>query len=172
MDCNVLTIDTARYKQLVTPEHGSKDILDVSVSMEIQNIEDFNIMKMSYRAKFDLILKWFDARLKYKHLKNMTYQNRLSSQESKKLWIPSITLNNSNENYITHYELSRSLLVVNREQTNGNSKNYSQLDEVRLYDGRNNSLELHTLYDTTFKCSFELEFYPFNAQKWDDEAKH
>ena len=91
-DCNIIDDNQDYQKEL--PPKSDGELLDVSVSIQILNIEKIELPS-TFHAKIEVSLSWRDYRL---HFFNIHENNILNPKAKHKIWIPPLLFSNSNEN--------------------------------------------------------------------------
>ena len=105
-----MNIDPEKYLKGKTPPSESST-LQVEVSGQIWTI--LNILEVGQLTKiqFELVLKWFDARLQFYNLKDNIKMNSLLPEEKQKIWVPRIIFQNT-EGQLTTMNDEKSLINV------------------------------------------------------------
>ena len=68
-NCELVIIDFRRYRKEYPPIKSLTHRAPVHVSLDILELSQFQELKMTFRAKFNLKLRWFDSRLMFANLK-------------------------------------------------------------------------------------------------------
>ena len=113
-------------------------------------------------AKISLTRRWFDGRLKYKHIKNEsgTMVNTLLPGESEAIWYPrSVNYNIRKENDVMRTDVQTRLEVIP-----GKEFKYVAADNMHVFDGSENSLSLTKEFSVDWKCEYVFHWYPFDTQ--------
>ena len=113
-------------------------------------------------AKISLTRRWFDGRLKYKHIKNEsgTMVNTLLPGESAAIWYPrSVNYNIRKENDVMRTDVRTRLEVIP-----GKEFKYVAADNMHIFDGSENALSLTKEFSVDWKCNFVFHWYPFDTQ--------
>ena len=171
MGCNIVLIDESTYRKEYPPiaHRGKKTKLNIGVKIDILTLGDFEEIKLSYRAKLELTLKWFDERLKYANLKDDLFKNMIRQNDTSSIWIPPIVFNNSETSTRISPNIHPSIFV--HKLGPPTTALPSILDETYFYAGSANMLVLISEFDTMYSCKFSLGCYPFDTQICTIEVK-
>ena len=134
--------------------------------------------------KFQLTMEWFEYRATYQNLKPNNALNVLSSEELRQIWIPFIifkvlhiifiiarvirpTLNcpqqNTDLNEVVTLDVFDSTVYVNREG-DFTRADISSVDEVEIFEGKENRITMVQTYSKRFHCTYLLHNFPFDTQ--------
>ena len=96
-----------------------------------------------------MVLKWFDARLKFYNLKDNAKMNTLLYEEKQKLWVPRIIFQNTEAQLTTRNDEKSRMKVL--KQQNGTFNVDGLLSEdIDIYEGRENPIIMSRVYDIEF----------------------
>ncbi|XP_023330915.1 glutamate-gated chloride channel alpha [Eurytemora carolleeae] len=109
------------------------------------------------------MMKWYDYRLSYFNLKTTKSSNALSESEIQKIWIPHIVFINTESNEAT--VIGKGTEVTVTREGNFTRSSSDVMEEINIFQGKENILEFQEVYTKTFKCEYELQMYPFDTQK-------
>ena len=129
--------------------------------------------------KFQLTVEWFEYRATYQNLKTNKALNVLSSEELREIWIPFIIFKvynwmvirstfhipqkNTDFNEVVSLDVFDSTVFVNREGDFTRADIFS-VDEVEIFEGRENRITMVQTYSKKFHCTYLLHDYPFDTQ--------
>ena len=136
--------------------------ISVDISITIQSIENIEEVRMSFSAKFSVIITWFDHRLTFKNLHENRFLNIPSQSDIRKLWVPFLIFDNTEDNSETVVD-KKARIYVNR-LGNYTLSSDNEMEETAYYKGSENSLRYFRTYYHRFKCKFQLHNYPFDTQ--------
>ena len=118
----------------------------------------------------------YDYRLKYFNLKKARSQNAINIEDMQKLWIPFLVFDNTEKNeatwvedHISHilvyaYQGTRDTeLTLTREGDFVRSSDQN-VEEINIFDGKLNRISFEQVYAKIFKCTYQLQLYPFDTQ--------
>ena len=163
IDCEIVKIDPRSYRKEYPPMLKDDEKISVNVSMIINSISNIHDINESFQAKFTIILKWFDTRLKFYFLRNTTTSNLIGGEEKGFLWIPPLIFNNSASNQMIVDGPSTQMFVLRHGE--GEPFPISNVNEGETYKGSENPLLFASNYILTHHCVFELYLYPFDTQR-------
>ena len=165
--CSILVLEEG-YNSNVPPVN-SRYPLNVSVSLHLLKLVDINEDDYSIEIQFEITLEWKEIRATYHNLKEATVLNALTQKDTKRLWLPQVIYENTDQKETTRLgEFGNgewdTKIVVRREEENGTMSRQDMLDETMIFDGSKNSLLMTQTYTHTFQCPYELSTYPFDTQ--------
>ena len=117
----------------------------------------------------------YDFRIKYLNLKNTRSQNALSLEDVHRLWIPFLIFDNTEKNEATKVQSIFFLdphfaqgtedteLTLTREGDYIGSTD-DNVEEINIFEGQFNRITFEQVYTKTFKCTYQLQLYPFDTQ--------
>ena len=129
-------------------------LLDIASIRERDNEIDIKFM-----AEFE----WFEPRAKYYNLKEKMTENPLELEDIKSLWTPKLVYRNNKNNHDTIAALENSQVYVKRRGGFAQSP-LSSMDEIEIFEGRENPLTMIQSYTKDFKCVFDMTTFPFDTQ--------
>ena len=111
------------------------------------------------------------------NLKKTRSQNALALEDVKRLWIPFLVFDNTEKNEATkviqrpfHPATHLSLkgtedteLTLTREGDYIGSMD-DKVEEINIFEGQFNRITFEQVYTKTFKCTYQLQLYPFDTQ--------
>ena len=78
-NCELVIVDFKRYRKEYPPIKSLTNRTEVTLSIEVLELGQFQELKMTFWAKFNIKLKWFDSRLTFTNLKeNDAARNSIS----------------------------------------------------------------------------------------------
>ena len=117
---------------------------------------------MSFTAKFDLSVEWFDQRLAWNDLNDDQFLNIPNEEVINALWVPTIVFENTEDKFETPIDRKSRILVKKEGQYTLSP--VEEMEEIAYYKGSENSLQYSRDFFLRFKCHFELHYYPFDSQ--------
>ena len=139
---------------------------DVEVSITLLDISAIREAVNEIDIKFILELEWFESRAIYHNLKTKMSQNTLEEYEIESLWVPKLVYRNNKDNFDTRSALKNSKLKINRKG-NFSRSTLRVVDEIEIFEGKENPIILIQSYTKTFKCIYNLIAFPFDTQvRW------
>ena len=125
----------------------------------------------------DIIYGRYDYRIKYLNLKNTRSQNALSLEDVHRLWIPFLVFDNTEKNEATKVQSGSVwlLLVPSAQGTEDTELTLTRegdyigstddnVEEINIFEGQFNRITFEQVYTKTFKCTYQLQLYPFDTQ--------
>ena len=162
-DCEIMLLDSHTYRKQFPPIADMDHHVEVAVSAYIMKISNFNDLAMTYTIKFVLRLNWFDHHLTYANLKDNLHDNMVGYEKKHSIWIPPITLNNSEGNVWISVDEPSSKVYIEKKGKPVIGPT-SDIHETYYYSGQENKVVFIAEYEHTFHCSFDLQCFPFDTQ--------
>ena len=116
-------------------------------------------MKLSVIYK---LLPRYDHRIKYYNLKKTRSQNALAIEEVQRLWIPFLVFDNTEANEATKGTEDTELTLTREGKFVGSTDDI--VEEINIFEGKFNRITFEQVYSKTFKCTYQLQLYPFDTQ--------
>ena len=148
------------------PPIDSDDPVNVSVSINLLKLVDIDEDDYSIEIQFEITMKWTENRATYHNLKNKDSLNALSEEDFKKLWLPELIYENTDQKESTRLGSNwewKTRVVVKREG-NLTRSGLDTVDETEIFNGNENRLVMSQVYTHTFQCAYKLSAYPFDTQ--------
>ena len=167
-NCKVLVLKEGYNKNVppVSVQDGLKNMVNVSVSIDILMLVDIDEEDYSVEIQFSIALKWIENRATYLNLKQDWSVNALTQEDIQSLWLPKVIYENTDQKESTRLgmQFEWDTDVVVERNKNGTPAGLDTLDETELFKGDENSLVMFQTYTHRFQCIFNLKKYPFDTQ--------
>ena len=167
-DCNILLLD-AGYKKKVPPmlsNQKKRDPAKVFVGIRILKVVDIDEENSFVEIQFRITLKWKETRASYYNLKKHAILNILSEKNLEQLWLPELVYENTDQKDSTRigndWEWKTTVVVI--REGNYSRGGASMVNEVEIFEGRENNISMRQTYTRKFQCVMELARYPFDVQ--------
>ena len=172
------------YNKMVPPIEMAPDrtMIPVTVDVSIVLLKIVEIEEENHAIEFqyEIIMKWRDNRLAYHNLKRDTSLNALPEADFKKLWLPLVIYENTDQK-VSHLRTKRkkiTLKVTTRlgmdwewdtsvtvtKEGDFARSGLESLHEIETFKGGENTLTMRQTYTNKFQCTFMLNRYPFDTQ--------
>ena len=96
-DCQMLHLTTS-YKKTIPPKDAS-----VNVSIDVLKIVSIEETTYSTNIQFQVTLEWHDERMQFHNLKNKSSENKMEDDAIRKLWLPVLIFENTDQKESTRY---------------------------------------------------------------------
>ena len=143
-------------KHLPPPVLGNNSMVEIDMSINVINLGQIDEMKSSIDFQYVTSLSWYEGRRMFQNLQDSRI-NQLNTREVESLWIPKIVLYNTETRQKTMVD-EDAIVSVSRKG------NYTELKNMRLFEGTMNPLSLSRFYKTSYICNFDMAWYPFDTQ--------
>ena len=166
-DCDILLLD-AGYKKKVPPmssNQSKRDPAKVFVGIRILKVVDIDEENSFIEIQFRITLKWKEMRASYYNLKKDAFLNVLSEKNLGQLWLPEMVYENTDQKDSTRikdWEWKTTVVVI--KEGNFSRGGPSMVNEVEIFEGRENNISMRQTYTRKFQCVMELARYPFDVQ--------
>ena len=157
-ECEMITFSKG-YNNLYSQE---KNGINVSISMDVHDIEEINELEMNIMVTVEVTLKWLDSRLTFRNLEYNDFFNQLNNEEINKIWTPSLLFKHSKGTYI---KAGGDGTVWVKRNGSKQLNQLSELDEDYLYSGNENPIIMVSKVHVKLDCAFDLTMYPFDTQR-------
>ena len=156
--CKIVVIDPNNYMKDKPPKQAL-----VKLRVDLLKILELDEVAMLYRTQYTVNLEWLDPRITFYNLHENQGLNTLVEEEKQMIWTPRLIFDNTDEKTRTTTD-SESVISVRRE---GNyTKNTKEsIDNVYIFEGLYNPLDMNRVYQTEWICDYEMNWYPFDTQK-------
>ena len=135
----------------------------IRVNITLLDIASIRERDNEIDIKFTAEFEWFEPRAKYYNLKENKTQNPLEMEDIKSLWIPKLVYRNNKNNDDTIAALKKSQVYVNKRGGFTPSP-LTSMDEIEIFEGKENPLTMIQSYTKDFKCVFDMSTFPFDTQ--------
>ena len=166
-DCEIFSL-VKGYSKDIPPVDQSKTPLPplpVNVSIEVMKILSMDMINVqqSIKLKFEITMEWIESRVTYFHLRKDTLLNTLSEGHIKRLWLPLLRYDNTDNTETTRLGTTRewSTEVLVRRAGEGVRSINAERDSFK---GKENYLRMQQTYAHNFHCEYEFHMYPFDTQ--------
>ena len=89
------------YSKLRLPIDESGDPCIVYINVSVLAFPKIDTMNLKFTADFYLNMRWYDLRLEYQDLNNLTFLNAISDEDKRSLWVPKLAFLNALGPYTT-----------------------------------------------------------------------
>ena len=168
-NCQILILEEGYNKNVppVRVDKGNKEMVNVSVSIDILKLVDIDEEEYSIDIQFAITLTWIENRATYQNLKNDLTLNALTTREIEQLWLPKVIYENTDQKQTTrlgdgNWEWETRVVVMKKEK--GIMSGLETVDETEIFKGSENDLVMMQTYTHKFQCPYDLKKYPFDTQ--------
>ena len=166
-ECQVIILKDGYNKNIPPTQKGRHESVipaNVSISITLMKVVEIEETDHSIHLQFQISLMWKENRVQYQNLKKESSLNALTDEDIKKIWLPRIVYDNTDQKEVTRLGVDwewATTVTVTRE---GNFTRSWGLDEAEIFQGASNSLTMNQTYTWEFQCKYELQRYPFDTQ--------
>ena len=170
-NCQIMTLEES-YNKIVPPITTVSDTnftvvpVDVNISLNLLKIVEMEEEKNKINFQFQITLEWRDTRITYHNLKNKASLNALTEKEIKTLWFPLVIYDNTDQKELTRlgmeWEWNTQINII--REGNFTRSGLDEVDEIEIFKGKENKLQMQQVYTWKFQCLYDLHNYPFDTQ--------
>ena len=143
------------------PPASKSETLEVLVDFEIMRILEIKELEEMFTIKFELSLTWFDDRLTFWNLRNLTDRNVLTKSDTETIWVPRVQFSNTDHHGMLNLEDPRMSVA----RLGGALRTpMEELKDSLRYSGKDNPIIFKKIQAQSFICEFALRSYPFDTQ--------
>ena len=132
---------------------------EVHISVNLNTIMDISEVGGYFQVQFDLILNWFESRLRFKNLKNDMNLNSFLPNENHEVWVPELIFVNT-ENKPSTITDDRTSIKVEKKGDYKLSLS-SENENIQYFEGAENPLEMKRFYNQRFLCDYGMQVILF-----------
>ena len=157
-NCQIVIIDENNYLKDKPPKQGI-----VKVRVELLKILEIGEVAMLFSSQYALQLEWLDGRITYYNLHGNQSLNTLVEEEKQMIWTPSFIFDNTKSK--TRTTTDKESIISVRRMGNFSRNTIESIDNVYIFRGRENPLDMARIYQTDWICDYLMNWYPFDTQK-------
>ena len=175
--------DEKRCQQLLTEEGYNRKVppftvtsinntivpVLINISIDLLKIVDMEETNHKIDFQFQITLEWRESdRVVFHNLKQDTSLNALSDDDIKKLWLPLVIYDNTDQKEVTRLgefgngEWATPVSVI--REGSFTRIGPEAVDETEIFEGPQNTLSMQQVYTWQFQCKYDLLYYPFDTQ--------
>ncbi|XP_023337751.1 uncharacterized protein LOC111708564 [Eurytemora carolleeae] len=164
MDCTFLDIPRWYLPDIKPPplKKEQKTKNEIEVRVFVLQILDIDIVKLTFQTQFRLDMHWYDSRLSFRNLKSDQFNNWVTQNEFKSIWVPTIKFQNT-ESLLTTINDNKASVTI-KKLGNQTTNNLETLENYVTFSGSENKLMVSRTYNIKFICNYNLRWYPFDSQ--------
>ena len=167
LGCQLLVVKDG-YNMKIPPivPTGGNDFNPTNVDISIRLLKIVSMEEVQHKIEFqfEIILEWKENRATYLNLKKKTSLNALTDAEINTLWLPYVIYANTDMKEAVQLENGLKTTIVVNRQGNFTRSGPEDMDEIELFEGKENKLIMSQTYTKSFQCPYNLQKYPFDTQ--------
>ena len=164
IDCHVLRVDTSYNKDISPPTLGSQASLSIDVTFVMDTVLKVDEIDEIFYISYNMMVQWYDSRLSYNNLKREEDLNVLTPSQHQSIWTPQLIKHNT-KSKLKSTLLGSTIRVLLNDNFTFERADLASSNNVYLFKGSENRLEISQVYDTEFKCQYNMMLYPFDTQE-------
>ena len=127
----------------------------------VLNVDEIN---EEFYISFNLKTQWYDSRLKFNNLKKQEDLNVLTPAQHSSIWTPNLIFHNTKSKKKSSLKDATIRVLLNNNFT-FEKADMTVSNNVYLFKGSENKLEISQVYDIYFICQYNMRRYPFDTQE-------
>ena len=165
-ECKSFTTSLGYRKHLVPAPTDHLEDMQVSVSINVDEIIAIDEANGYLRVKNSVTRDWKDDKITFLNLKKEASKNLISNDDMSNLWYPWIVFHNIESRDVVKLtdKLDRTQIIPSKEfkyveadQTN--------LHITRFFKGSENLISMQKQYYTNWMSAYNMKWYPFDKQR-------
>ena len=163
-NCSIVVMDNTYQKDYAPVKFVKNDMLkvNVSTSIDIESILLISEKDSLIILKLSLKILWFDHRLQFNNLKNITSMNTFPVREKEQLWIPDVVFSNTETR--EGIEMDRKAFLTVRKLGKYKPEDIQILANRLVFKGSENPIIYTRPFRVQLTCTFNVAWYPFDFQ--------
>ena len=152
-----MSIDPGYQKFIVPPSSQvtEDNKTEVTISVSLSTIMDISEVGGYFQVQFDLIMNWFESRLRFKNLKDDMNLNSFLPNENNEVWVPELIFVNTENKPSTITDDRTSIKVEKRGDYILSLS--SENENIQYFEGSKNPLEMRRFYNQRFLCDYGMQ---------------
>ena len=164
MECELIMSDNSYSKGISPPPKKNKNVNDIFLSVDIEDILKVDEIGKVFRIKFILYATWIDSRLTYQNLKKNPNLNVLDLDGRKRIWTSVIIFRNTEDSQRSKIDDESLIRVLPNRDFTYKKSDKTISENIYYFHGSENILELSRTYRVDFICSYDMASFPFDSQ--------
>ena len=137
--CKIVVIDENNYLKDKPP----KEVV-VKIKIDLLTILEIGEVEMLFRNQFKIYMEWLDSRVTFFNLHKNQGLNSLVEAEKRNIWTPFLIFDNTDNKVRTITDEESNISV--KRQGNFSRSTLDEVDNVYIYQGDENPLEMYRVY--------------------------
>ena len=149
------------YKNVIPPPN-----LQVDLYFEITDVLNMDVTQNNFETEIKVISMWRDGRLSFKNLNDKMNMNLLKYNILKRIWVPSITFENTKQKISSNkIDSEYNNLVYVKKRVNTSSTDISsEVVKNFVFDGDAVNIIKRSRYNIKPICDYTFKIFPFDTQ--------
>ena len=163
-NCHIIVKENTYQKDYAPVKFTNENMtkVNVNISMEIESILTISEKESLIKLKLMLKILWFDHRLEFNNLNNVTSMNTIPAREKEHLWLPPVMFANTEfRDGITNDEKA---FITIRKLGKYSPEDIEILENRLSFKGEENPIIYSRPYTVELSCTYNMAWYPFDIQ--------
>eukprot|EP00094_Tigriopus_californicus_P006421 TCALIF_06184-PA protein Name:"Similar to GLRB Glycine receptor subunit beta (Homo sapiens)" AED:0.20 eAED:0.20 QI:0/1/0.66/1/1/1/6/0/430 len=160
-NCDYLKLGANYAKELIPRDEQGKTF-NIYLNISVLALPYIETSTLKFTADFYLNLRWYDLRIDFRDLNNITLLNSLNEVDQNSIWTPRLAFVNALGPYQTVVDEKTAGVLVREDDPL--DEDVTLPIEAMLFSGRTNSILMTREYYLNYGCDFDLRYYPFDTQ--------
>nr|XP_045585044.1 glycine receptor subunit alpha-2-like [Procambarus clarkii] len=162
VQCTLVDILPGYSVNIPPPPLAGESQLSVYFIINILSFPSIATEDLTFVSTMDITMQWKDTRLRYLNLKEDRTLNVVSDEYVSKIWTPQVFFSNAKGNVFTNLDKGSRVECIQEGKPVAGGPDLPE--EVSMFAGSENSVQVSQLYSVTYNCDFNLLMFPFDAQ--------
>ena len=165
-ECDVILTYAGYNKFLVPPPIGTETTLVMNISLNIEQIITVDENAGYFKTKHNLVRNWHNTQLTYQNLKRTASKNILSTEDTKKMWIPwTVFQNTESSSEIFTTDKKDITTIIPNSDLKFTRDDRTNIRNTMLFKGSENVIQYERESTVNWICNYNMRWYPFDTQR-------
>ena len=165
-DCKAFITFPGYNQFLVPPPVGDDSTLIMNVSINIDDIIAIDENLGDFKTKITIVRKWVNTQLTYQNLKRNWEKNKISKEDTGKMWIPWTNFKNVERSKdIELTDEGKSVHIIPHTEYLFELDDRTNVRKTKLFNGTENIILYEGQFTVNWMCVFDMRWYPFDTQE-------
>ena len=141
-----------------------KELLNIDMTFVMDTVLSVDEINEEFYISFTMKTQWYDSRLKFNNLKQQEDLNVLTPAQHHSIWTPNLIFYNTKSKKKSTLQ-DATIRVLMNENITFEKADMASSNNVYLFRGSENKMEISQVYDVYFICQYDMRNYPFDTQQ-------
>ena len=161
--CHPVIVPRSYDSNRMAPPHNNSAQTNINLEVNIMDIINIEELEGIFEVKISIVSTWIDKRLSYQNLQDNEDINVIDDCNS--TWYPTYIFVNTNSDADRKVHGEKATFkVVPDYNFSYTISDFTESKRIRYFDGKSTQLKKIETYQVGFKCTYNMEDYPFDYQ--------
>lgn len=141
-----------------------KGLLNIDMTFVMDTVLSVDEINEEFYISYTMKTQWYDSRLRFNNLKKQQDLNVLTPAQQQLIWTPQLIFYNTKSKQKSTLQDATIRVLLNDNYTYEKA-DMTNSNNVYLFQGSENKLEISQVYDVYFICQYDMRNYPFDTQE-------